>query len=428
MTTIDIDHQSEDPDGEEAVAFLNQLVPVQEPSLNELLVPDLLLDPRHTVTLRTTYAVTVVVPTRNEEGNVAPLVERLDAALAGHHGRILFVDDSDDDTPLEVMRMSTLSDTPVDLLHRPPDERHGGLGGAVLEGLRATTSAWAVVMDGDLQHPPELVTDLVATGMSQHAEVVVATRRADGGSSQGLANFGRSMVSSSSTVLSKLVFPRNLRGISDPMSGFFAVRVDAFDLDAMRPQGFKILLEMLAREDQVTKAEIPFTFAERNAGDSKASVKEGFLFLRQLVSLRLSATLSKAFGSGRLQRGVGFAGIGVTGLLVNMAVMWLLADPTTLHMNYLIAAVLTTQLSSSWNFGLVDSLVYRGPKRLTKLSRYLGFMMMSNTVLLLRIPVLALLVSLLSVHYLIANVLTLFLGYLVRFRSQERLTLLEETS
>jgi dolichol-phosphate mannosyltransferase len=368
------------------------------------------------------------VPTRNEEGNVAPLVERLDAALAGHHGRILFVDDSDDDTPLEVMRMSTLSDTPVDLLHRPPDERHGGLGGAVLEGLRATTSAWAVVMDGDLQHPPELVTDLVATGMSQHAVVVVATRRADGGSSQGLANFGRSMVSSSSTVLSKLVFPRNLRGISDPMSGFFAVRVDAFDLDAMRPQGFKILLEMLAREDQVTKAEIPFTFAERNAGDSKASVKEGFLFLRQLVSLRLSATLSKAFGSGRLQRGVGFAGIGVTGLLVNMAVMWLLADPTTLHMNYLIAAVLTTQLSSSWNFGLVDSLVYRGPKRLTKLSRYLGFMMMSNTVLLLRIPVLALLVSLLSVHYLIANVLTLFLGYLVRFRSQERLTLLEETS
>jgi hypothetical protein len=55
-------------------------------------------------------------------------------------------------------------------------------------------------------------------------------------------------------------------------------------------------------------------------------------------------------------------------------------------------------------------------------------MLMSNMVLLLRIPFLALLVSVLNVHYLIANVLTLFLGYLVRFRSQERLTLLEESS
>jgi putative flippase GtrA len=185
---------------------------------------------------------------------------------------------------------------------------------------------------------------------------------------------------------------------------------------------------MLAREDGVTKAEIPFTFAERLAGDSKASVREGLVFLRQLARLRASETLSRAFGSGRLQRGVGFAAVGVTGLFVNMAFMWLLADPTTLHLNYLLAAVLTTQLSSSWNFVLVDSLVYRGPKRLTKLSRYLGFMMMSNTVLLLRIPFLALLVSVLGVHYLIANVLTLFLGYLVRFRSQERLTLSEETS
>jgi dolichol-phosphate mannosyltransferase len=432
MTTIDVNEQPADEsddraEGNEAVRMLNKLVPVQEPSLEELLVPDRPLDARE-LSLRTTCAVTVVVPTRNEEGNVAPLVERLDAALAGHHGRILFVDDSDDDTPIEVMRMSALSDTPVDLLHRPPDERQGGLGGAVLEGLRATTAPWAVVMDGDLQHPPELVPDLVTTGMREHAQVVVATRRAEGGSSQGLANFGRSAVSSTSTVLSKLVFPRNLRGISDPMSGFFAVRVDAFDLDVMRPQGFKILLEMLAREDQVAKAEIPFTFGERVAGDSKASVREGITFLSQLVNLRVSATLGKAFGSGRLQRGLGFAGVGVTGLVVNMLIMWLLADPATLHLNYLLAAVLTTQLSSTWNFVLVDSVVYRGSKRLTKPARYVGFMLMSNMVLLLRIPFLALLVSVLGVHYLIANVLTLFLGYLVRFRSQERLTLLEESS
>ncbi len=229
-------------------------------------------------------------------------------------------------------------------------------------------------------------------------------------------------------MLSKLVFPRNLRGISDPMSGFFAVRLDAFDLDTLRPQGFKILLEMLARERQVTKTEVPFTFGERHAGDSKASVREGLIFLKQLMRLRLSETVSQAVGTGVLQRGAGFAAVGLTGLLVNMLVMWLLADPSTLHLYYLVAAVLTTQISSSWNFFLVDALVYRGPKRLTKLSRYLGFLIMSNTVLLLRIPFLALLVSILGIHYLMANALTLLLGYLVRFRSQERLTLSEDLS
>jgi dolichol-phosphate mannosyltransferase len=429
MTTARHDAEPSEPVGrEEAVAYLNGLAAVRQPSLHDLLLDQQLTGLQDTIGLRIPCAATVVVPTRNEEGNIAVLVDRLTAALSGQSFRILFVDDSDDGTPLEVVRVAALSEVPVDLLHREPDERHGGLGGAVLAGLRATTSPWAVVMDGDLQHPPELVPDLIATGMRKHAEVVVASRRVAGGSTQGLANLGRAMVSSTSTVLSKLIFPGNLRGISDPMSGFFAVRLDAFDLDAMRPQGFKILLEMLAREGRVTKTEVPFTFAERHSGESKASVREGLTFVQQLVRLRVSETMSRATRTGVLLRGVGFATVGMTGLLVNVLAMWLLADPRTLHMHYLLAAILTTQLSSSWNFALVDRLVYRGPKRLTAMSRYLGFMLMSNTVLVLRIPFLALLVSVLGVHYLVANVLTLLLGYLVRFRSQERLTLPEELS
>ncbi len=185
---------------------------------------------------------------------------------------------------------------------------------------------------------------------------------------------------------------------------------------------------MLAREGQVTKAEVPFTFGERFSGESKASLREGITFFRQLISLRVSESLSRVRRRGRLQRGAGFAAVGLSGLGVNLLMMWLLADPRTLHLNYLLAAALTTQIASSWNFALVDTLVYRGAKRLSRLSRYLGFMAMSNAVLLLRIPFLALLVSVLGVHYLAANVLTLALGFLVRFRSQERITLTEELS
>ena len=428
MTTARHGGPPREPAGrEETVAYLNRLTPVVPPTVEDL-VGEHRLDDEPPAPAHLACTVTVVVPTRNEEGNIALLVDRLTRAMAGESCRILFVDDSDDGTPLEVVRVAALSRTPVDLVHREPGQRDGGLGGAVLEGLRATRSPWAVVMDGDLQHPPELVPELVATGMREHAEVVVASRRVPGGSAQGLSSFGRAVVSSSSTVLSKLVFPGNLHGISDPMSGFFAVRLDAFDLDAMHPRGFKILLELLAREGQVTKAEVPFTFGERASGESKASVREGVTFVRRLASLRVSESLSRVRRSGRLQRGAGFATVGLTGLGVNLLVMWLLADPGTLHLHYLLSAVLTTQIASSWNFAFVDTLVYRGAKRLTALSRYLGFMVMSNAVLLLRIPFLALLVSVLGVHYLAANVLTLVLGYLVRFRSQERITLTEELS
>lgn len=373
------------------------------------------------------HAVTVVVPTRNERDNIGPLVDRLSIALAGRRALVLFVDDSDDDTPEQVLRTAAASQIDVRLIHRAPAERRDGLGGAVLAGFRAARSEWLVVMDGDLQHPPEVVPDLIETARRANAQLVVASRHAVGGSHGGLAGVWRVAVSRASILLSKSLFPRALSGVSDPMSGFFAVRRDAVDLERMQPRGFKVLLELLARHGDLVRVEVPFEFATRLNGVSKASVSEGVLFARRLLALRLSS----ARGGGRpgtVGRALGFAAVGMTGLLVNVAVMWLLADPAMLGINYLVAAVLTTQVSSTWNYLLVDGLVYPGPKRHTKLSRYLAFLGLSNLVLVLRIPLLALLVSTLGVHYLAATVLTLLLGYAVRFGSHERLTLREEPS
>jgi len=74
--------------------------------------------------------------------------------LAGLAGEVLFIDDSDDHTAAAVAAAARAAAIPVRPLHRPPAERTGGLGGAVQEGLAAVTAARAVVMDGDLQHPP----------------------------------------------------------------------------------------------------------------------------------------------------------------------------------------------------------------------------------------------------------------------------------
>ena len=79
----------------------------------------------------------VLVPTRNEAGNVGPLVARLGPVLAELGGEVLFVDDIDDHTPAAVAAAARATAVPVRLLHRARAQRTGGLGGAVQEGLAA---------------------------------------------------------------------------------------------------------------------------------------------------------------------------------------------------------------------------------------------------------------------------------------------------
>src|SRR6185437_10337259 len=108
-------------------------------------------------------SVTIGVPTYNESDNVPELVRRLEAVReqAGID-EVIFVDDSTDDTPAVIERTSKLAAVPVRLVHRTEAERAGGLSGAVVAGIAAAHSPWVLVMDADLQHPPEDVPRLMA--------------------------------------------------------------------------------------------------------------------------------------------------------------------------------------------------------------------------------------------------------------------------
>jgi len=362
--------------------------------------------------------VSVIVPTRNEAGNVAELVQRVADATHGWRTEIVFVDDSDDETPEEVGRVAGDAACRVRLIHRPAGRRAGGLGGAVAEGLVSVTAPWAVVMDGDLQHPPELIPELLETAVRRRADVVVASRYAGDGDSGGLDGASRRLVSRTVTTVTKSLFPRRLREVSDPMSGFFAVRMESVDVEALRPLGFKILLEVLLRGHALRYAEVPFSFGTRQAGESKASAREGARFVAHMTRLRL-APLTTA-GDTRARRGLLFGLVGASGIIVNLALTWLLADQRTLHINYVLAAALATQGSTTWNFLLNELLVFRGPKATNGWRRYVAFLALSNAVLPLRLPLLALLVSVLGFHYLVGNLLTLVLLFLIRFQASDR--------
>jgi dolichol-phosphate mannosyltransferase len=236
-----------------------------------------------------TPLVSVVVPTRDEEGNVPVLVKRLEGVLPARLVEIVFVDDSQDSTPegIEAARASSRVD--IRLIHRIENRRWGGLGGAVVEGLRSARGQWVCVMDGDLQHPPELLRRLLREAQAGDHDLVVASRYCSGGSA-GEVSRARSAVSRTLTLVTRLAFPFRLAGVSDPLSGFFLVRRDALQLDALRPHGFKILLEIAARtRPRLRAAEVPFSFGARHAGESKASVREGLIYIVQLFRLRMAA-------------------------------------------------------------------------------------------------------------------------------------------
>jgi exopolysaccharide biosynthesis polyprenyl glycosylphosphotransferase len=237
--------------------------------------------------LRAAFApvVSVIVPTRNESENVGPLVALLDGVLAEHDIEVIFVDDSDDGTDAVVREMVPADNRDIVLIHREREQRTGGLGGAVVAGLRAARAPWACVMDADLQHPPALIADLFDRAEQGDVDIVVASRFCGSGRADEVGPLRR-LLSRVSKLAAERLFAKQLRGVTDPMSGFFMVRRDAVDADALRPQGFKILLEVLVRMPGLRKAEVPFVFGIRHSGESKSGAREGARYFKQLWGLR----------------------------------------------------------------------------------------------------------------------------------------------
>lgn len=238
--------------------------------------------------------VSLVIPTRNEAKNIVPLLRRLSAALSAEVDprtvEVVFVDDSTDDTPTAVTQAAADFPFTVRLIARPP-ERRNGLSGAVVEGFSAAQGTWLCVMDADLQHPPELVPALLARAIEARADIVVGSRKCDFFGPLGLSR-KRAMTSQLLTLLARTWFPRLLRNVSDPLTGLFLVRRAAVDTAVLRPNGFKILLEILIRCPGLRVSEIFFDFASRHQGESKADFQEGMNFFRHLLRLRLTANQS----------------------------------------------------------------------------------------------------------------------------------------
>jgi dolichol-phosphate mannosyltransferase len=227
------------------------------------------------------HDVTVIIPTRNEIGCIDATLEELDALAPA---AVIVVDDSDDGTDLRVLERRQGR---VTLLHRAPEARYAGLGGAVHAALPLVRTPWVVVADGDGQHPLNRIVDLV--GQRNDFDLVVASRYLHEGGADGLTFF-RHLASRIGLRISSWLHPERLTGLTDPLSGFFLLRLSALDARRVHPDGFKILLEiLLSAQEPLRVREVAIPIGTRIAGRSKAGPREVLRLLRVVVRHRWSA-------------------------------------------------------------------------------------------------------------------------------------------
>ncbi|MBQ7765294.1 MAG: polyprenol monophosphomannose synthase [Lachnospiraceae bacterium] len=224
---------------------------------------------------------TIVVPTFNEAGNVSKLCDELEKYLSNIPYSVLFVDDSVDNTP-EVIKEIMQTNPKVQLHHRE-DEK--GLPTAVLKGFELAQGDYIAVMDADLQHPPHIIYDMYVAISTGDADLCIPSRFIPGGSDGGL-NLYRSFVSGTARYMGKIVLPC-LRKITDPTSGLFMFKREIMqDAYEMKPIGWKIMIEVLATCTFDKIIEIPYSFQNRTAGESKLSSKVTLQYIKQIFDLR----------------------------------------------------------------------------------------------------------------------------------------------
>jgi dolichol-phosphate mannosyltransferase len=227
--------------------------------------------------------ISLVLPTYNERTNLSRLVRRLTAALdhAGAPFEIIVVDDDSPDGTWALADDLSLDDPRLRVIRRR-DRR--GLATAVLAGWKAARGEILGVMDADLQYPPEGLPDLLGALVADRADVVVASRYAPG-ARVGPWDHRREIVSRAAILLAKLALPRALRRLSDPNSGCFLIRRRVIEHVDLRPIGFKILIEVLARGHWQRLVEVPCAYEGRQDGKSKLGCRQTVQFVSHLARL-----------------------------------------------------------------------------------------------------------------------------------------------
>lgn len=297
-------------------------------------------------TIKTGAELSVVVPTFKESANVAPLLEKLAAALASIDYEVVFVDDNSPDGTASMAKSIARDNPRVRCLHRIGRR---GLSSAVVEGILSSSAPYVAVIDGDLQHDERVLVDMLRYLRDDDADVVVGSRYVDGGSI-GDWTTSRAWMSDVAGKLSRSI----LKGqqLKDPMSGFFMTKRELFDqaVPHLSIEGFKILLDFVASSpNRLRIVEVPYEFRLRLHGESK---------LDSLVLWEYGILLlDKLMGHIIPPRFVLFGLVGATGVVIHFTILTTLLK--LVGATFVVSQAAATIVAMSTNFELNNLLTYR---------------------------------------------------------------------
>lgn len=333
--------------------------------------------------------ISIIIPTYNERDNIVTLVKRIDHALPNCEYEVVFIDDSSSDGTAElVAALST--QYPVKIFVR---QNKRGLASAVVDGLKHITGQMVTVMDADLQHPPEVIPELLREAKDE-VDIAIASRYVKGGGCQGWGLIRR-IISKGAIVLAHLLLP-STRPVRDPVSGFFMFKRQVVAGAQLKPTGYKILLEILMKGEFHSVTEVPYAFGTRSGGKSKLNTRQQIDYLKHIFCLMKR--------KGELSRFLKFCMVGLSGVFVNMGLLWLLTELAGLF--YLLSSAVSIESSIISNFVLNDYFTFpdrRLPTAKSFFSRLLKFNLVSLAGLPINIGVLWLLTEVFGIYYLLSN-------------------------
>ncbi|ASJ01706.1 dolichol monophosphate mannose synthase [Thermococcus gorgonarius] len=352
--------------------------------------------------------VSIIIPTYNERDNLEELFERISNAMekAGYDYEIIVVDDDSPDRTWEYAEeLGKTRGYPVKVIRRTKEK---GLSSAVIRGFKEAEGDVFVVMDADLQHPPEKIPELVRE-IEKGADIAIASRYVPGG---GVENWYwyRKLISKGAIMIGRVALPK-IRHVKDPVSGFFALRREVVEKADLNPIGFKILMEILIKGTYKKVVEVPFRFGLRKAGESKLGGKTMINYLKHVYRLMK--------WEGEIDRLVKFSIVGTSGIVVNEGFLWFFVSE--LGMDKYIANIPATELAILNNFIWNDLWTFRDLRRYPLWKRLISFHVAALMGAIVQWLIYAPLVYL-GMNYLVANLIGIAASFIVRFLFNRNVT------
>ncbi|MEM1577881.1 MAG: glycosyltransferase [Candidatus Pacearchaeota archaeon] len=329
----------------------------------------------------------IIIPTKNEEGNIGNIIKKI-LKLKLRNYEIIIADSNSKDNTVNIAK-NFAKKFPIKIIQTG----NADLSNAVKIAINYAKGDIILVMDADLEHPPEFIPKILKE--LKENDIVIASRYIKG--AKTYQSFLKRFVSRIYILLTHLIIP-STKNIKDPSSGFFAFRKKILKNIKLEPIGFKILLEILVKAKYNKVSEVPFNFMSRKSGKSKFNLKQAFISFKHLLKL---AKYKKEH-----HRFVKFCIVGISGIIVNEGLLWLL---TNAGLFYLFSSLIAIESSIIWNFFLNDIWTFNKERKGNFFIRCLKFNISRIMALIINFSLLWLLVSL-GIYYLIANLIGIFIA------------------